>query len=166
MEEYKVPKEIVSMIRYLYEGFKCCVVHKGKLTDSFEVTTGVRQGFILPPPLLHLVLDSVLNKVIKGRKRGLQWRMRERLEGLDFADDICLLAQRWSDIKAKLEKLDIEAAKVGLKINGFKTKGMRVNPSTDLALTVNGREVEQVKSFTYLGSTVTTDGTALEDIQS
>jgi hypothetical protein len=39
---------------------------------------------------------------------------------------------------------------------------MRVNPSADLALTANGREVKQVKSFTYLGSIVTTDGGALE----
>jgi hypothetical protein len=42
MEEYKVPKKIVSMIRSSYEGFKCRVVHEGKLTDSSEATTGVR----------------------------------------------------------------------------------------------------------------------------
>lgn len=105
-----------------------------------------------------------MNKVIKGRKRGLHWRMTERLEDLDFANDICLLAQRWSDIKAKLEKLETEAAKVGLKTKEFKTKEMRVNPITDLRLTVNGRDVEQVKSSTYeyLGSPVTTGGGALE----
>ena len=51
---------------------------------------------------------------------------------------------------------------MGLKIKEFKTKEMRVNPITDLALTVNGRDVEQVKSSTYLGSPVTTDGGALE----
>jgi hypothetical protein len=39
---------------------------------------------------------------------------------LDSADDICLLAQKWSDTRAKLEKLDMEA----LKINQFKTKEM------------------------------------------
>jgi hypothetical protein len=38
-----------------------------------------------------------------------------------------------------LEKLEKKAAKVGLKINEIKTKEIRVNPSTDLALTVNGR---------------------------
>jgi len=32
---------------------------------------------------------------------GIQWRIMERLEDLDFVDDSCLLAQRWSDIKAK-----------------------------------------------------------------
>lgn len=70
--------------------------------------------------------------------------MMERLEDFDFADDIGLIAQRWSDIKAKLEKSEKEAARVGLKINEFKTKEMRVNPSTDLTLTAKGSEVEQV----------------------
>jgi hypothetical protein len=76
-----------------------------KLTNLFEVTIRVRQGCILSPTLFLLVLDNVMNKVIKGRGRGIQWRMMERLENLDFADDICLLAQRSSDIKAKTEKL-------------------------------------------------------------
>jgi hypothetical protein len=43
---------------------------------------------------------------------------------------------------------------------------MRVNPSTDLALTVKGRGVEQVKSVIHLGSTLTADGGTLEDIPS
>jgi len=42
--------------------------------------------------------------------------MIERLDD-DFPDDLCLLAQRWSDIKAKLKKLENEATEVGLKIN-------------------------------------------------
>jgi hypothetical protein len=55
---------------------------------------------------------------------------------------------------------------MGLKINEFKSKEMKVNPSTDLALTVNCREVEPVKFLTYLGSIITIDGGALEDFHS
>lgn len=43
--------------------------------------------------------------------------MMERLDDVDFADDICLLAQRWCDIKAKLKKLENGATEVGLKLN-------------------------------------------------
>jgi hypothetical protein len=43
---------------------------------------------------------------------------------------------------------------------------MTVKPSTYLVLAINGREVEQVKSFTYFGSIVTIDGRALEDVHS
>jgi hypothetical protein len=82
-----------------------------------------------------------MNKVIKERKRGIQWRMMERLKCLDFTDDTCLLAQRPTDIKAKTEKLEEEAAKIGLRITEFKTKKIKVNPSTDLEL-INGKEME------------------------
>jgi len=58
------------------------VIDEGKLTDSFEVTSGVRQGCILSLTLLILVLDNIMKKVIKSRKRGVQWRMMVRLEVL------------------------------------------------------------------------------------
>ena len=41
---------------------------------------------------------------------------------------------------------------------------MTVNSSAYLVLTVNGIEVKHIKSFPYLGSTVTIDGGDLEDI--
>jgi hypothetical protein len=86
--------------------------------------------------------------------------MIKRCDDFNFADDICLLAQRCSDMKAKLEKLQKAAAKVGLKINEFKTKEMKVDPRTDLIFTINSMEVQQAKSFTYLGRIITTDGGA------
>lgn len=52
--------------------------------------------------------------------------MMESLQDLDLADDICLLAQRRSDIEAKLEKLEKEAGKMRLKVREFKTKEIRV----------------------------------------
>ena len=41
---------------------------------------------------------------------------------------------------------------------------MRVNPSTDLELTVNGTAVKHFKFFPYLGRIVIIDGGALEDV--
>jgi hypothetical protein len=43
---------------------------------------------------------------------------------------------------------------------------MRVKPSRNLVLTTNGRDVEQMKYFTYPGSIITTDGGALEGVHS
>jgi hypothetical protein len=85
-KKYTVPAKMVNMVKGLYEGFKCRVVHEGKMTDSFEITTGVRQECIL--------FDNVMNKIIKGRRKGIQWIMLEKLQNLDFADENCLLPQR------------------------------------------------------------------------
>jgi hypothetical protein len=48
------------------------------------------------------------------RKRGIQWNMKERLEDLNYADDICLLAQRFCDMDEKLKRLKGEAELAGL----------------------------------------------------
>jgi hypothetical protein len=79
----------------LYDGFKCKISHEGKLSDFIEVRNCVRQGCILSPTLFMLILDRVMKRVKGSRESGIQWRMKERLEGLDYADDIFLLAQRF-----------------------------------------------------------------------
>jgi hypothetical protein len=68
-----------------------------------------------------------MKRVKRLRKRGIQWSMNERLEDLDYADDICLLAQRSGDMEEKLKRPKEEAESAGLHINTNKTKGMRVN---------------------------------------
>jgi hypothetical protein len=47
LKHYGIPQKIISIIQQLYDGFSCQVIHDGKLTEPFTVTTGVRQGCIL-----------------------------------------------------------------------------------------------------------------------
>jgi len=46
----------------------------------------------------------------------LLWSMKERLEDLDYADDICLLARRFCDMNEKFKRLKEEAELAGLYI--------------------------------------------------
>ena len=59
LRHYGVPEKIVNTIRLLYEGFSCQVIHDGRLSEEFAVTTGVRQGCLLSPLLFLVVLDWV-----------------------------------------------------------------------------------------------------------
>jgi hypothetical protein len=38
-----------------------------------------------------LVLDNVVRKTLGDRKRGIQWGMKDRLEDLDFTDDMLIV---------------------------------------------------------------------------
>jgi hypothetical protein len=120
--ECGIPKYLLSLIRCKYDDFKCKILYEGKLADYIEITDGVRQGCILSPIIFLLVLNNVMRKTLEDRKRGIQWGMKDRLEDLDFADDTCLLSQRYSDIKAKLIRLQQEAKLAWLNINVNKTK--------------------------------------------
>jgi hypothetical protein len=58
-----------------------------------------------------------MKRVKSLRKRGIQWSMKERLEDLDYTDDISLLAQRFCAMEEKLKKLKEEAKSAASCIN-------------------------------------------------
>jgi len=106
------------------------------------------------PTLFLLILDRIMKSVNGLRKRGIQWSMKERLEVLDYADDICLLAQRFCVRQENLKRLKEETELVGLHININNTKGVRVNTSNMQKFRLEETEIEEVGSFVYLGSVV------------
>jgi hypothetical protein len=89
----------------LYYRFKCKLSHEGKLSEFIEVRNGVRQGCVLYPTLFLPILGRVMKRMKGLRKRGVQWSMKEKLEDLDYADDIYLLAQRFYDMDEKLKRV-------------------------------------------------------------
>jgi hypothetical protein len=51
----------------------------------------------------------------------------DSLEGLEYADDICLLSHKYDHMQSKLNDLCRESRKAGLMINYAKTEEIRVN---------------------------------------
>ncbi|XP_061710662.1 uncharacterized protein LOC133520309 [Cydia pomonella] len=94
------------------------------LTESIDVTAGVKQGCLLSPLLFLMVLDDVKCRVTSRGRRGLPWTSENDLEDIDFADDLCLIATTREQLQDKAEDLAEEAEKEGLRINYNKTKEM------------------------------------------
>jgi len=126
LQENGIQRKIIQIIKILYDGFKCKISNEGKLSDITEVRNGVRQGCILSLTLFLVILDRVMKRMKGLKKRGIQWGMKERLEDLDYADDICLSAQRFCDMEENLTRLKGEAELAGLHINMNKMKGMHL----------------------------------------
>jgi len=166
LQEYGIPRKIIQIIKILFDGFKCRIAHEGKLSYFIEIRNGVRQGCILSPTLVLLILDRSIKRVKGLRKRGIHRSMKERLKDLDYADDICLLAHRFCDMKEKLKRLKEEGELAGLQININKTKVMRVNTSNMQKVGLGEAEIEEVGSFVYLGSVVSEGGGTEEDVAS
>ncbi len=145
--------------------FECCVLHNGQLTDPFTTVSGVRQGCLLSAIIFLIVLDEVLRRSLDGKRRGIQWRLTEHLEDLDYADDIVLLSHNFKDMQAKLKDLVEESQKVGLRVNIEKTKDLRVNSRKTEAFKIGEEAIERVDDFLYLGSKIDENGGTLLDIQ-
>jgi hypothetical protein len=165
-----VPEKIVNLIKRGYEGFNCRVQHQNVMSQPFQTITGVRQGCLLSPLLFLLVLDDIMRKTLQNcGPRGLQWQLfGDRLEDLDFADDIALVSHTHSDMQAKLSQLVAESAKVGLELNVSKTFAMSTGGTQGITpFSVNGNVIEWTDHFEYLGSFISkTDGGTEKDINS
>ena len=164
LKHYGIPNKIIKIIRSLYTNTSCRVIHNGELSNSFEVNTGVRQGCLLSPILFSMVIDWVMKNTTNTPK-GIQWSLTEKLEDLDFADDISLLAHSYEHMQEKIAKLQEIAQSTGLEINIDKTKAMRVNATNTLPLLVKDQALEEVNQFTYLGSIVSHSGGTDEDVK-
>ena len=129
------------------------MIHGGSVTESFTISTRVRQGCLLSPLLFLIIIDWV-TKAAFNTPRGSRWTVTKRLEDLDFADDICMLAHRLQDAQEQLDHLQYSGLRAGLKINVSKTKTMRVNACLNNNIMLSGQAIEDVNEFTYLGSIV------------
>ena len=140
------------------------MIRNGQKTQPLNMRTGVRQGCLLSPLLFLVALDWVTRTAF-DRKRGIQCTFTTSLEDLDFADDLALLSHRIQDMRDKTRALEVQGAKVGLKINAPKTKLMRIGTKRGDGVSVAGGRIEEVDEFTYLGSIVSKKGGTDEDIQ-
>ena len=165
MRSYGIPSKIVSMVEALYDDFECAVVDGQNTTEWFKIRTGVKHGCNMSGLLFLLDVDWVMRNTLQEGNTGIRWKFNTKLEDLDFADDIALLSSTRQHIQAKTDKLTHKAERVGLKVNVDKCKLLRINSRSNDVLEVNGRGIEDVDRFVYLGATVSKEGGGTEDIQ-
>ncbi|VDO48418.1 unnamed protein product [Schistosoma margrebowiei] len=81
-------------------------------------------------------------------KHGIQWTARNQLDDLDFADDLALLSCTHEQIKHK-----------------GKTKVLKFKAENHNPITLDGETLENVESFTYLGSIIDEQGGSDADVK-
>ena len=85
------------------------------------------------------------------------------INNLRDADDTTLMAESEEELKSLLMKVKEEREKVGLKLNIQKTKIMASSPITSWQ--IDGKTVETVADFIFLGSKITADGDCRHEIK-
>ena len=54
LQHYGIPEKIITLIRNTYDGMTCKVTHAGRLTESFQVNTGLKT-------LPHVTISSTIS---------------------------------------------------------------------------------------------------------
>ena len=78
---------------------------------------------------------------------------------LKYADDLVLLAKEEKVLQDMIDKLIEIGRCYGMEINVEKTKVMRISRQPfPVKIIIDKKQLENVESFKYLGSTLTNDG--------
>ena len=85
------------------------------------------------------------------------------INDIRYADDTTLMAKSEEELKSLLMKVKEESEKVGLKLNIQKTKIMASSPITSWE--IDGKTMETVSDFIFLGSKTTADGDCSHEIK-
>jgi len=88
---------------------------------------------------------------------------RRNINNLRYADDTSLMAEGGEELKSLWMKVKEESEKVGLKLNIQRTKTMVSGPITSWQ--IDGKTMETVTDFIFLGSQITADGDCSHEIK-
>ena len=88
---------------------------------------------------------------------------RKNINNLRYADDTTLMAESNKELKSLLMKVKQESEKAGLKLNIQKTKIMASGPITSWE--IDGKTMETVTDFIFLGSKISADGDCSYEIK-
>ena len=143
------PSARVDLIENMYKQTECAVVINGKITDWFQVVTGVRQGCLLSPSLFNLFLEFVM-KDLRNLDNGIQMGEMS-INNIHYADDTTLVNLVFDKLQISINELEKACSKWGMKFNPTKCKIM-TDDNRDI--TMNGSPVDKVGHFVFLGSNV------------
>ena len=180
LHHYGLPQKYIRIFKAFYANTQSAVKVDGKLTEWFNVMAGTGQGDIQAPPLFNVVINfamelAMISKSVSGGFT-LQKRLSSRIPAkyvtdADYADDLAVLDDSKDGLQESTNAIADYCSLGGLTINVKKTKCMNIakyhkqRPFTEneiLDIDVYGKPIDQVTSFTYLGSVISSDG-SLDD---
>ena len=175
------------MIEALHTGMMANVSVGGEVSETFVVTNGVKQGCVLVLTLFSIFLSAMLVEAFRGMGEGVYIQSRQSADlfnvahfraktkttqilvrELLYADDSALVAHSAEEIQRIVDAFSDASKKFGLKINIKKTEVLYQPNSTrtqEEDIMVDGNKLNSVPEFTYLGSTISSDGRIDAEIQ-
>ena len=150
----------------MYENNTATATVEKEASSWVCIKSGIKQGFVLSLFIWIISMDFVLKSTGKAMgNQGIKWGEKTLLN-LDYADDLSILDESVSKMNEVLEVSRVQGTRIGLEINAKKTKSLRLGMSYDEKVTLGNEKIDQVTSFTYLGSIISKDGGSSEDIKS
>lgn len=156
-----VTGNVFRVIQNMYGNARSCVSVSGKVSSYFSSHIGVRQGENLSPMLFALYVNDLEKYLLEKGCTPVKFgddHLNEILNliVLMYADDTIVISDSPQGLQKSLDCLRDYCNLWKLKVNETKTKVMifsKRKVKTDLRFTFDGKELERVDHFKYLGVT-------------
>ena len=151
-----------NIVSNMYEKSKSCIKLKNGVSPQFITNIGVKQGCTLSPTLFNSFLNDLPGHLGFDGTDPVDI-LGQRVNCLMYADDIVLLSTSKQGMQNSLDKLQEYCKTWLLKINLDKTNILICNKSgrflKNNTFYINGRQLQTVRSATYLGLKINSSGT-------
>ena len=181
------PEHFVGLIRSFHDGMNVTVREGGDRSQPFGVTSGTKQGCVLAPTLFSIFFSLMLHVAFKDTTDGVGIKSRldmglcgansnhfkastkvqlSTIRDLLFADDCALAALSQEALQRLCDCFAKAATRFGLTISIKKTEVLFQPAPGNMyaapAVTIEGKLLNAVNNFKYLGSIVSND-TSMDD---
>ena len=167
MEKVGISKYIIERIKEIYQETRVRVRVEGDFSEEFWTVKGLKQGCVLSP-ILFCIYIAGLEEDCKKRNVGGVKIGEKRLWSLAYADDLVLLAENREALVDMLDTLKKFLKSRKMILSEEKTKVLVFNRgrrSKKERWIWEGKELEEVRCFKYLGFTFNREGNYKDHIK-
>ena len=183
LDKVGCPPTLHRLVASFHENMKATVQFDGTISDSFDINCGVKQGCVLAPTLFSIYFAALLQYAFQDSPGDvyLHWRtdgslykpvrLRAKsktqsslLRDFLFADDAALVAHSESNLQIMMDQLSHACKVFKLTISVKKTVILPQENTEKGHIMLDGKELETVDRFCYLGSTITSNLSLDEEI--
>ena len=145
------------LIKDLYKKSKCAIKVNNHITEFINYSKRVRQGCPFSSVLFNLYVNDIFDMINQHSTSDVYLNINNKINALMYADDLVLISRTKEGLQYQIDSVHEYSEKWELSINIKKTKSMvfhRENNLIKTSFNVGGSSIENVKSFTYLGFTI------------
>ena len=168
----RMDKKDLRVIRNLYWEQKAVARLQNGNSEEFNIDRVVRQGCMLSPKLFNLCTEDIFGVLeeLLGLSVGVGGGGGGggNISNFQYADDTAQVADREEKLQKIVNKVKEQRENLRLYMNVSNTKTMMVNKAGEernIAIDVDGQELEQVRDFRYLGQIITDDGRCDKEVK-
>ena len=158
--------KVYRLIKNMYTNTKLHIKSNNFVSPSLKVEKGVKQGCVLSPTLFNLFVNDLKTNLDKVNTEPPMLN-NTPVNSLFYADDLVLMSTSKEGLQRALNTLHTFCSNWKLDVNLKKTQAMKFSKSPLIEnhlFNFGNTCIKSVKSYTYLGLTIRSNGSFSETI--